>query len=77
MPRIEHPIIDTAESVAGKGPLSGTDHSVIRVPELDVAIPWYQARLSPVPNVGQYSRSGARGTTSHVRSGTSGELERE
>ena len=49
MPRIDHPIIDTPESVAWKGPLSGTDHTVIRVPELDVAIPWYQAMLGLVP----------------------------
>ncbi|MEV5072757.1 bleomycin resistance protein [Microbacterium sp. LMI12-1-1.1] len=49
MPRIEHRIIDTPESVAWKGPLSGTDHSVIRVPDLDVAIPWYQSMLGLVP----------------------------
>lgn len=48
MPRIEHPIIDTAESVTWKGPLAGTDHTVIRVPDLEVAIPWYQSLLGLV-----------------------------
>lgn len=48
MPRIEHPIKDDANSVQWKGPLAGTDHTTIRVPDLDAAIKWYQQLLGLV-----------------------------
>lgn len=48
MPRIEHPIVDDADTVIWKGPLAGTDHTVIRVPDIDVAATWYQKLLGLV-----------------------------
>ncbi|KQP69985.1 bleomycin resistance protein [Microbacterium sp. Leaf288] len=48
MPRIEHPIVDDAATVQWKGPLAGTDHTVIRVPDLDAAIAWYEQLLGLV-----------------------------
>lgn len=48
MPRIEHPIVDNEASVAWKGPLTGTDHTTVRVPDLATAIPWYRAVLGLV-----------------------------
>ena len=48
MPRFEHSIVDTAETVVWKGPLSGTDHSVLRVPDIDTALPWYRRMLGLV-----------------------------
>lgn len=48
MPRIEHPITDTAETVQWKGPLAGTDHTSIRVPDLPTALDWYQTFLGLV-----------------------------
>lgn len=48
MPRIDHPVIDTAETVAWKGPLAGIDHTVIRVPDMEVGLEWYQRLLGLV-----------------------------
>lgn len=48
MPHIEHLVVDTPETVTWKGPLAGTDHTVIRVPDLETAIPWYQRFLGLV-----------------------------
>jgi len=48
MPQTEHPIIDTADSVQWKGPLAGTDHTTIRVPDLPTALEWYRAFLGLV-----------------------------
>src|SRR5690625_4961857 len=48
MPRIEHPITDTTESVQWKGPLAGTDHTTILVPDLATAVDWYRAFLGLV-----------------------------
>ncbi|MBX3099517.1 MAG: VOC family protein [Salinibacterium sp.] len=48
MPRIEHPIVDTNETIPWKGPLAGTDHTTIRVPALETALPWYQQLLGLV-----------------------------
>ena len=48
MPQIEHPVVDTSESLQWKGPLAGTDHTIIQVPDLDVAVAWYQRLLGMV-----------------------------
>ncbi|HWI32288.1 MAG TPA: VOC family protein [Microbacterium sp.] len=48
MPRFEHPIKDTPASLQWKGPLAGTDHTVIRVPDLDVGVAWYRRLLGLV-----------------------------
>lgn len=48
MPRIDHPVIDTTETIRWKGPLAGTDHTTIRVPDLETALPWYQELLGLV-----------------------------
>ncbi|WP_417564775.1 VOC family protein [Microbacterium sp.] len=48
MPHIEHPVLDTAETVQWKGPLAGTDHTTIRVPDLATAIDWYRSLLGLV-----------------------------
>lgn len=48
MPRIEHPIADTSATLQWKGALAGTDHTVIQVPDLEVALAWYQRLLGTV-----------------------------
>lgn len=48
MPRIEHTIEDTSASLQWKGLLAGTDHTVVQVPDLEVAIAWYQKLLGTV-----------------------------
>jgi catechol 2,3-dioxygenase-like lactoylglutathione lyase family enzyme len=48
MPRIDHPVPDTAETVQWKGPLAGTDHTTIRVPDLSTAVAWYRSLLGLV-----------------------------
>ena len=48
MPLIEHAIVDTPVSVQWKGPLAGTDHTVIRVDDLEIAISWYVRLLGLV-----------------------------
>nr|WP_274637178.1 VOC family protein [Microbacterium bovistercoris] len=48
MPHIEHPVLDTTETVQWKGPLAGTDHTTIRVPDLETALPWYRQLLGLV-----------------------------
>lgn len=48
MPRIDHPIADTETTVQFKGPLAGTDHTVLRVPDLQLAVRWYERLLGLV-----------------------------
>lgn len=48
MPRIEHPVVDTVETVQWKGPLAGTDHTTIRVPDLATGVDWYRSLLGLV-----------------------------
>jgi catechol 2,3-dioxygenase len=48
MPHIEHPVVDTTDTLKWKGPLAGTDHTTIRVPDLETALSWYQKLLGLV-----------------------------
>lgn len=48
MPRIEHPVIDDENTITWKGPLAGTDHTTIRVPDLESGTRWYRELLGLV-----------------------------
>ncbi|GGG26963.1 catechol 2,3-dioxygenase [Rhodococcoides trifolii] len=45
MLRIEHPVVDDDDTISWKGLLQNTDHTVIRVPDLETAIRWYEQVL--------------------------------
>lgn len=48
MPHIEHPVTDDSGTVRWKGPLAGTDHTAIRVPDLQIGVQWYRELLGLV-----------------------------